>query len=141
MITITLPNSDGPPLRLLGSLIFSGEASLADGKRLLRLSVYRVLDRDIVDTAYSIAFESTWKHEVERYLSRTAHRRELGAELRDLDLTGWVRGYPEASRFDGKHQRLMEEVTDRWKSLVNAAVMHLSSGAAISGRDNDDVDP
>jgi hypothetical protein len=130
MITITLPNTEGSPLRLACSLLFSGEAKLADGKRLLRLSVYRPMGDDTLAAdmlAYSVAFESTWKHEVERHVSRLVHGREIVAELRDLDLTSWVRGFPDAPRFDGKHQKLMAEISDRWAALVSSALVHLRS--------------
>lgn len=139
MITITLPNTEGAPLRVQGSPLFAGEAHFADGKRRLRLSVFRCLNRE--GYAYSAAFESTWKHEVERYVSRKVQGAgALGTELRELDPTIWVRGYErvfnsdprakgkdaEGREFVAKHQSLMHEVTDRWNSLVAAAMLHVT---------------
>lgn len=122
---LTLPNTAALPVITEGTLEFDKTATMSDGKRHLKLEVYRLVDSQWA-FAFSASFTSEWKQEVPFYFSRYASSfDDLAKRLRILRPTDWVRGYPRGKQFEQKQGDLMDEIEDRWAALVADAMVQL----------------
>lgn len=141
MITITLPNSDGPAIPITGALRFSGSATAADGKRHLHLAIYEQREIGYEESgrkrnahedrwfAWSITYNSSWPHEVPHYLSSLTAQEELRKDLVAVDPSRWVKGIPNITN-DQQYTRqelLLRDVRERWQALVTAAMEHVKT--------------
>lgn len=128
MITIHLPNTNGDPIKVVGATsLYVGETETADGKRRLRLCLYRNHEGRL---SYTVSYSSSWRFEIEHHQSgHAADMHDLLHKLRAISPGEWVVGFPVDKQPDlmTKHKALLREVFNRWNALITSAVGHVNA--------------